>query len=119
MDAESPTKMNEPTNDDDKMKLYTLYSTAPYNIVRDVAVLVASRFGHVTELSETPDGAIVVVPRRIWGAVRWRAVFVALTGSPLFFHYVWPTASNLQGFGLGWILAGVIFLARRNNRVTV
>lgn len=48
----------------------------------------------------------------IWTPGRWRAVTLSLVVVPFFFHYVELTP--LQGYGLGWIVAAVVLLARRS-----
>lgn len=97
----------------DEPKLYALHTTAPFDAVREITIRIAARTGHKAVLNETPDGAIVIVPRRVWGAGRWLAVTATLAAAPFAFHYLLPTASALQGFGLGWIAAVIVVLGRR------
>lgn len=59
---------------EEKLKLYTLHTAAPFSAVREITIRIATRTGCKAMLNETPDGAIVIVPRRVWGAGRWLAV---------------------------------------------
>lgn len=94
------------------MKLYTLHTNAPYAIVNRVATGVAMYTGRMAILNEHPTGAIVIVPRRVWTRRRWIAVVLTLAAAPFAFRYLNVTA--LQGFGIGWITAVIVLLARRS-----
>lgn len=48
----------------------------------------------------------------IWTPGRWWAVIFSLAVAPFVFRYVELT--GLQGYGLGWIVATVVLLARRS-----
>jgi hypothetical protein len=99
-------------NDDQKpMNLYILHTTAPYESVGQLATFIAHA-GYIAMIAEAPPDTLVIVQPRIWGPARWWAVFVALSGAPFLFH-VWPAATGLQGFGIGWIAAAIILLSRR------
>jgi hypothetical protein len=100
---------------DQELKLYTLHTNAPLDDVRRYAVGLALRTGHRAQLSETPDGAIVVIPHRVWGAARWWAVVAVLSGAPFALRYVMPEAIALQGFGLGWMSAAIVLLTGRKT----
>lgn len=96
----------------DEMKLYTLQTSAPYDVVRTVAIDIAMKHGHVAELSEAPAEAVVVVPRYVWTPVRHWLVLLTLAGSPFVFRHL-PEVTALQGYGIGWIVAALVLLARR------
>lgn len=93
-------------------KLYALHTTAPYSVARTIAISIAMDAGYMAELSETPDGATITVPRRYWGTARWWGVFVILVGAPFVFRWL-PSLNSLQGFGIGWASASILLLTRR------
>lgn len=101
-------------DDNQRLKLYTLHTTASYKIASEVAIAIASRFGHMALLSETPNGAIVIVPRIVWGAGRWTAVVLTLAAAPFVFARV--DLTELQSFGLGWIAAAFVLLSNRETQ---
>ncbi len=98
-------------------KLYALYTSAPYEIARDTAIIIARQHGHVAELTELPDGVRMIAPLRPLGRARWLFTFVTLAAAPLALHYLTRNsnrpAAAIQGFGLGWICAALILAARR------
>lgn len=100
----------KPTEDQQPARLYTVITAAPYEIVSQMASVIAVQ-GHLAVVTEEPDGAVVIVPRRFWGPARWWAVFVALTGAPFLFHWL-PDLTALQGFGIGWMVAAIVLLRR-------
>lgn len=104
-------------HDDASVRLYVLKTQAPYRIAREAALAIAQRFGYTALLSEVPDNVLIIARRPIWGPVRWWAVFIVLAGSPWFFGRVWHSATNLQGFGVGFIAATIILLVQRSERM--
>lgn len=90
------------------MKKYTLDTSAPFEIVRGVAIDIAMKHGHVAELSEAQPAP---PPRHVWTRRRWLAVIVTLAAAPFVLRYI--NASGLQGFFLGWSAAVIVTLARR------
>jgi hypothetical protein len=100
----------------DQTKLYALYTTAPYHVARAIAIRIAMDEGHPAELNETPDEAVVAVPPRRphWSPWRWWSVILVLVLSPFAFRLL-PPLTALQGFGMGWIAAAIVLLARREE----
>lgn len=90
------------------MKKYTLETSAPFEIVRQVAIGIAMQHGHVAELSEAPPE---LPKRRVWTPGRWWAVVLTLAIAPFVFDRI--HVSSLQGFGIGWIVAAIVLLSRR------
>lgn len=107
------------THEDDArpMQFYTIHTTAPYEVVSHLSTYIALA-GHVAVVSEAPADAIVVMPSRHWGPLRWWCVIVALSGAPFLFHWL-PELTPLHGFGIGWIVAAIVLLARRRHALSV
>jgi len=88
-------------------KTYTLETAAPFDVVRDITVGPLVERGFTVYLSEAEE------PERVWNVWRWLAVIGALSGSPFFFRFVAPETTNLQGFGIGFIVSALVLLVAR------
>lgn len=95
---------------------YTLHTSAGYEVVRELAPLLAMRSGCNAMLREVPDDHALIARPRVWNSARWLIALGTLAGSSWFFHHGWPSATNVQGFGLGFIVAAVVLLGARRER---
>jgi hypothetical protein len=101
-------------NDPKPLLLYTLRTNAPYDVISRLTAWIALA-GHVAILNEEPTDGVVIRPKRlVWGALRWWAVIAVLSIAPFVFRY-WPGATALHGFGVGWMTAAGVLLARRGT----
>jgi hypothetical protein len=102
----------------DTPKLYMVRTAAPYEVVHNAIADVALKNGYVVELAETPEGAMISVPRRAWTPVRWMTAIGVLAASPFVFRRLLDSElTALQGFGIGWIVAAIVLLAGRRERI--
>jgi hypothetical protein len=101
----------------DRPKLYTVHTAAPYEVVSEIVQGVAMHHGYMAILNETPDGSRIIAPSRPLGRARWLFTFFALASAPFALHYLTRHSTGqiaaIQGFGLGWICAALILTARR------
>lgn len=107
----------EPDVEPDKMKLYTVHTTATYEQMTECGVLLTEKTKRMAVINEMPTGFVVVAPPRlVWTQGRWIAAIGVLAAAPFVFRFLQISGvdlSPLQGFGIGWITAGIVLLLGR------
>lgn len=100
------------TGEEPQETTYALHTSAPFEIIREMAVTIAMKHGHVMLAEEMPKDAVIMVPpRRIWTVGRWVALLIVLAVAPLVIRYL--NVTSLLAFYLGWIAAVSVVLLNR------